>query len=182
MGNRESGEKWASNVFSVKNINEDRHLKGLLEVNETELVYTDSASAERFTWPFKYIRKYSCDGDVFSFEAGRKCPGGEGLYAFTSKQASKIFEMMAHNINMPREQQVPNKETDMSFVNQQSLPPAVPPRSHSNNANILYEGSPLIQPKSPAVPPPSESNYVNTGKDGSPFIPPKPQVLQRPKG
>ena len=35
----------------------------------------------------------------FSFEAGRKCPGGEGLYAFSTKEASKLHDMVVCNIS-----------------------------------------------------------------------------------
>ena len=50
-------------------------------------------------WPLKYLRKYGCDRDIFSFEAGRKCPGGEGLYAFSTKKASQLFDIVARNIS-----------------------------------------------------------------------------------
>ena len=38
-------------------------------------------------------------GKCFLFEAGSKCLGGEGLYAFSAKRASEIFDMVARNIN-----------------------------------------------------------------------------------
>ena len=175
MGSCVSGQKHPPNFFFVKNINEDKHLvqKGLLEVSETELIYTDNASADRWTWPLKYLRKYGCDGEVFSFEAGRKCPGGEGLYAFSSKRASKIFEIVARNINHG-EQQVPNGEISpfpsetrppdtaiMSFVRQQSPPPA-----------------PVVAPPTTAA----ESNYTNIGQDGLPLVQPEPPAPLPPKG
>ena len=102
MGNCVSGSSLEENVFKVKNINDSRDLvqKGLMEVTLTELVYTDSATKENWHWPLKYLRKYGCDGDVFTFEAGRKCPGGEGLYAFSTRKASALFELVAKNINL----------------------------------------------------------------------------------
>ena len=82
-------------------MNEDRHnvQKGMMVVSNTDLTYTNSRTLEQLEWPLKYLRKYGCDGDVFSFEAGRKCPGGEGLYAFNTKKASQLFELVARNIN-----------------------------------------------------------------------------------
>ena len=38
---------------------------------------------ENWRWPLKYVSKYGCDFDVFSFEAGRKCLRGGGLYALS---------------------------------------------------------------------------------------------------
>ena len=34
------------------------------------------------TWPIKFIRSYGQEKDIFSIEAGRKCPNGEGQYFF----------------------------------------------------------------------------------------------------
>lgn len=101
MGNCVGGGNVRENVFRVVNINDNKHLvqKGFMEVTAVELIYTDSKSNEDWHWPLKYLRKYGCDGDVFTFEAGRKCPGGEGLYAFSTKKASVLFEMVARNIN-----------------------------------------------------------------------------------
>ena len=101
MGNCVGGSNVEENVFKVTNINDNKHLvqRGLMEVTTVELIYTDSKSKEDWHWPLKYLRKYGCDGDVFTFEAGRKCPGGEGLYAFSTKKASVLFEMVARNIN-----------------------------------------------------------------------------------
>ena len=89
------------NVFKVTPINDDRSnvQRGMMIVSNTDLTYTNSRTQEQLEWPLKYLRKYGCDGDVFSFEAGRKCPGGEGLYAFRTKKASELFELVARNIN-----------------------------------------------------------------------------------
>ena len=153
MGNCISGEKPEENIFLVKNINEDKHLvqKGHLEVSITELIYTDDNSNDRWTWPLRYLRKYGCDGEVFSFEAGRKCPGGEGLYAFASKRASKIFELVARNINQGEQQQQngevspfpsetsPPDLTTMSFIRSHS------PTQEVNYFNIGPTGLPLVE-------------------------------------
>ena len=68
-------------------------------MTSVELKYKDSKSGDEWVWPLKYLRKYGCDRDIFSFEAGRKCPGGEGLYAFSTKKASQLFDMVARNIS-----------------------------------------------------------------------------------
>ncbi len=100
MGNCLGTEILQENQFRVKNINDDKRLvqKGLMEVTLSDLMYTDSKTSEIWQWPLKYLRKYGCDGDVFSFEAGRKCPGGEGLYAFSTPKASQLFDLVARNI------------------------------------------------------------------------------------
>lgn len=132
-------------------------------MSETELVYTDSSSSDKWTWPLRFLRKYGCDGEVFSFEAGRKCPGGEGLYAFSSKRASKIFELVARNINQgeqqqngdlspfPSESRPPDLAT-MSFVQRQQSPPAT--LQEGNYTNIGQNGIPLAQAEQLVTPPP----------------------------
>eukprot|EP00731_Ephydatia_muelleri_P029746 Em0021g269a len=89
------------NVFKVTPINDDKEnaQKGVMIVSNTDLTYTNSRTQEQLEWPLRFLRKYGCDGNVFSFEAGRKCPGGEGLYAFSTKRASQLFELVARNIN-----------------------------------------------------------------------------------
>ena len=102
MGNCVSSSGAQNNVFRVKNINDSKDLvqQGLMEVTDTELVYIDKTTKDEWHWPLKYLRKYGCDGDVFTFEAGRKCTGGEGLYAFSTRKASVLFELVAKNINL----------------------------------------------------------------------------------
>ncbi|XP_055969014.1 docking protein 3 [Sorex fumeus] len=56
-----------------------------------------------YTWPFHYLRKFgSCKG-VFSFEAGRRCDSGEGLFAFSSARAQELCGAVAAAIARQRE-------------------------------------------------------------------------------
>ena len=93
------------NVFEVHNLgdNQEEVGKGILEVTGSDLVYIDSATGEKWRWPIKFLRRYGCNGvRVFSFEAGRRCPGGEGLYAFSTSRASEIHEAIVESINTNR--------------------------------------------------------------------------------
>lgn len=71
-----------------------------MEITAVDLIYTDGRTKEQWQWPLKFLRKYGCDGDIFSFEAGWNSPGGEGLYAFSSQDAETIFAMVVRNINV----------------------------------------------------------------------------------
>ena len=100
MGSCVGKASLSDNKFKVRNIN-DEHVqvhKGVMEVTPTDLIYTDSHTTDEWEWPLKYLRRYGCEGNVFSFEAGRKCATGEGLFAFTCARASVLFNMVAHNI------------------------------------------------------------------------------------
>lgn len=89
------------NLYEVINISDERKEvgKGTLEVTASDILYIDRLTDEKWRWPLKYLRRYGCDGNVFSFEAGRRCPGGEGLYAFSCDQASEIHEAILLSIN-----------------------------------------------------------------------------------
>lgn len=45
-----------------------------------------------FTWPYRHIRRYGCTTENFSFEAGRKCSSGEGLFTFSTTDGMLIFQ------------------------------------------------------------------------------------------
>ena len=135
MGMCMSSQKLAENTFRVVNINDDKRLvrKGTMEVTMSDLIYTDSKSRETWQWPLKHLRKYGCDGNVFSFEAGRKCPGGEGLYAFSTQRASALFNMVAFNINQGNLQSPGG--TDLEAPQHFHRPPSesvVPPPDYQN--------------------------------------------------
>ena len=77
-----------------------RNGKGYLSVTEAELVYRQGVEdrLEEHIWPLKWLRKYGYDRNIFSFEAGHKCQGGGGIYAFSTKHAFEIFIQVEHNI------------------------------------------------------------------------------------
>lgn len=90
-------------MFYVTRISDDKGLgdKGILLVTDNDLIHVDICTAASRRWQLKFLRKYDWDGEVFSFEAGQECEGGEGLYAFSSIRASQIFDMVnTRNINL----------------------------------------------------------------------------------
>lgn len=149
MGNCVGGATVPDNVFKVININDNKNIvqKGLMEVTATELIYVDSRSKEDWHWPLKYLRKYGSDGDVFTFEAGRKCPGGEGLYAFETKKASILFDMVARNINQGDMSPMPDPQTTdsgiMNFPPRRTSTTSPGPRDQPSYTNLDIMGNPL---------------------------------------
>ncbi|XP_032952383.1 docking protein 3 isoform X3 [Rhinolophus ferrumequinum] len=57
-----------------------------------------------YTWPYRFLRKFGSDKGVFSFEAGRRCDSGEGLFAFSSPRARDLCGVVAAAIARQREQ------------------------------------------------------------------------------
>ena len=86
-------------VISLTDDQEPDH-KGKMIVTATTLVFIDDKTTQKFKWPFIHLRRYGCDGDVFSFEAGRKSANGEGTYAFICKEANTLCDMVKKNNNV----------------------------------------------------------------------------------
>ena len=71
------------NVFHVVNIDDHggRISEGHLEVSDAHISFHQRGK-DPLRWPLKSLRRYGAENTVFSFEAGRKCSTGPGIYAF----------------------------------------------------------------------------------------------------
>lgn len=196
MGNCVGVGSVEENTFKVTNINDNKSLvqRGVMEVTPTELIYTDSKTKDDWHWPLKFLRKYGCDGDVFTFEAGRKCPGGEGLYAFSTKKANILFEIVARNINQgnlqPSGELSPFSEPQAPISSVLDFPPrrtsAASPTHHPQDlpsyTNLELMGNHIengnhVGPPSPAAtstPDPKKFVYREVVFDRPPDDHPKP--------
>ncbi|MBV96266.1 Docking protein 3, partial [Eschrichtius robustus] len=68
-------------------------LKGpyLLLLGQDSIQLNEPASPQAlYTWPYRFLRKFGSDKGVFSFEAGRRCDSGEGLFAFISPRSRDL--------------------------------------------------------------------------------------------
>lgn len=45
------------------------------------------------------LRRYGFDAQLFSFECGRRCPTGAGIYAFRCAEAEELFNLLQEAIN-----------------------------------------------------------------------------------
>ncbi|RWS17056.1 docking protein 2-like protein [Dinothrombium tinctorium] len=59
-----------------------------------------------YTWPYRHIRRYGCTKEGFSFEAGRKCQSGDGLFSFLTKEGNEIFQSIGSHVNNLKATQV----------------------------------------------------------------------------
>lgn len=153
------------NVFEVYNLgdNQEEVRKGILEVTSSDLIYIDSETGEKWHWPIKFLRRYGCNGvRVFSFEAGRRCPGGEGLYAFSTSRANEIHEAIIESVNANRGGQMQLGNLSVSRLSLAEAPltgstrngwsrkSSVPVVSTSNHTHFLTP-PPLRRPSQPTL-------------------------------
>lgn len=90
-----------SNVYRVVNVDDDGVAlwSGQLGITRTELtLYRKGKDPTR--WPLKCLRRYGYDADLFSFEAGRRCTTGEGIYAFRCRRAETLFQTLQSYIQL----------------------------------------------------------------------------------
>ncbi|KAK9876948.1 hypothetical protein WA026_015983 [Henosepilachna vigintioctopunctata] len=88
------------NLFQVTNVNDDRELvsPGQLEITPSELILHQKGRTP-LIWPLRTLRKYGFDQEIFTFECGRRCPTGEGIYAFQCRRAEQLFNVVQQNIS-----------------------------------------------------------------------------------
>jgi len=92
-------ESSATRIFKVTNVDnngEDRN-PGYIEITTDSLVLHQRGK-ESVAWPLHGLRRYGFDADLFSFESGRRCPTGPGIYAFRCRRAEALFNLLQSSI------------------------------------------------------------------------------------
>lgn len=151
------------NIFQVCNIDNqgNRISSGQLEIKETELVFYQRGK-QPVRWPLKTLRRYGHHDQVFSFESGRRCPTGPGIYAFSCRRAEKLFNYVQSHI------QIRSDDTLVREVNTSRSGDYLEPRTRlsvNNGPNRLGSvGSSNASPSPPPnndYPPPYSNYYAN---------------------
>uniref|UniRef100_A0A9J7ZW68 Fibroblast growth factor receptor substrate 2b n=1 Tax=Cyprinus carpio carpio TaxID=630221 RepID=A0A9J7ZW68_CYPCA len=81
--------------FKVVNVDDDGNElgAGIMELMEDELVLR-TRKCDAVKWPYLCLRRYGYDSNLFSFESGRRCQTGQGIFAFKCSRAEEIFNML----------------------------------------------------------------------------------------
>ncbi|XP_034942758.1 fibroblast growth factor receptor substrate 2 [Chelonus insularis] len=87
------------NIFQVMNVDDLGNLitPGRLEVTESDIVLYPR-SKQPVKWPLRCLRRYGYDSEIFSFESGRRCSTGPGIFAFKCRRADQLFNLVQTNI------------------------------------------------------------------------------------
>ncbi|XP_055546481.1 fibroblast growth factor receptor substrate 2 [Wyeomyia smithii] len=129
------------NKFYVINIDEDGTplWSGQLEVSRTDLTLYRKGK-EPTTWPLRCIRTYGYNIDQFSFEAGRRCTTGEGIYAFKCRRAETLFYTVQSYIQGRIYNDESTNPNDPYPIPVASSGPSVAARSVSQNNTATRSG------------------------------------------
>uniref|UniRef100_A0AAV2L196 IRS-type PTB domain-containing protein n=1 Tax=Knipowitschia caucasica TaxID=637954 RepID=A0AAV2L196_KNICA len=81
--------------FKVINVDDDGNELGcgVMELTEAELVL-HTHRRDDVRWPYLCLRRYGYDSNLFSFESGRRCQTGQGIFAFKCARAEEIFNLL----------------------------------------------------------------------------------------
>lgn len=85
----------SSNIFHVTKVDETGAAlwSGQLSISRTEMIlYRKNLDPTR--WPLKCLRRYGYDFDFFTFEMGRRCDTGEGIYAFQCRSPETLYRTL----------------------------------------------------------------------------------------
>lgn len=158
------------NVFRVVNVDENGVYlcSGQLEITENDLIlYREGRDST--VWPLHSLRRYGFEEGMFSFESGRRCETGEGIYAFKCRRASVLFQTLQQQILLknvinvhPVSRLTPSPQgrqtLQASVVHRSSIdngqPNSTRPMTNNNLTNIITESGVLRSstqsPRSPS--------------------------------
>ncbi|KAG9280499.1 fibroblast growth factor receptor substrate 2-like isoform X1 [Astyanax mexicanus] len=110
--------------FKVINVDDDGNElgSGVMELTGAELIL-HTRKRDAVNWPYLCLRRYGYDSNLFSFESGRRCQTGQGIFAFKCVRAEEIFNMLQEIMH----------NNSISVVEEPVLEPEFPiiPHSHT---------------------------------------------------
>lgn len=132
------------NVFHVWNVDELGNMlfPGQIQITDSELVLYQKGK-EPIRWPMRCLRRYGFDAELFSFESGRRCTTGPGIYAFKCRRAEALFNLLQEHIQNSGQDDV--SHASHSFSNNHSSVTGGGsngvPLTGATNGSILRSGS-----------------------------------------
>lgn len=83
-------------MYNVNDLGAEISL-GKIEVTENELIFYQKGK-DAIRWPLRCLRRYGFDDELFSFESGRRCQTGSGIFAFKCRRAEELFNLVQEAI------------------------------------------------------------------------------------
>ncbi|KAM3958437.1 docking protein homolog [Aphomia sociella] len=177
-------------VFSVKMCSSEASTRCGLEPIRYLLLLTTSAIELRdvndnklyATWPYRYIRRYGYRQGKFTFEAGRKCDTGEGIFHLEHPNQSEIFKCLSlkmktmkqmignENLNSPEHSEFNIQPSANLFPGSRS--PLVAARPDDLNLSSLSFKTTSVS---------SSQQSTCTERETAPLLMPKPALKPKPQ-
>lgn len=90
------------NNLQVTNIDQcgKKQQHGQIEITDFDLIMHYAGEKSFVPCPLRTVRRYGYEDFMFCFEAGRSSPIGEGVFAFRSKEAEKIFKTFQERLQV----------------------------------------------------------------------------------
>uniref|UniRef100_UPI00358FE90C fibroblast growth factor receptor substrate 2-like isoform X2 n=1 Tax=Myxine glutinosa TaxID=7769 RepID=UPI00358FE90C len=90
-------------LYKVKNVDDDGNEleSGVMEITELEIIL-HTRKRDTVRWPYSSLRRYGYDSNLFSFESGRRCQTGQGIFAFKCTRAEEMFNVLQDNMHCSR--------------------------------------------------------------------------------
>ncbi|KAK6987075.1 fibroblast growth factor receptor substrate 2-like isoform X1 [Biomphalaria glabrata] len=83
--------------------------RGTIEITDKDLVLRQKGK-EAIRWPLHGLRRYGFDAELFSFESGRRCAMGPGIYAFKCSHAESLFNLVQDTLQKAGEEAQRNQQ------------------------------------------------------------------------
>ena len=116
-------------MFRVYNVDKSgvARTMGKIEITEEDLILYQKGK-EAVCWPLRSLRRYGFDAELFSFESGRRCPTGQGIYAFKCQRAEALFNLLQECIQLAGQQQQQQHHHDWEAPAATGHTPLPPPQ------------------------------------------------------
>lgn len=90
----ESAAQDVFNVYLLPNLSLSMHGECLLQCTTETLYLLDVEDPKKriIGWPLNTLRRYGRDNTKFTFECGRSCPTGEGIFIFNTIYGEQIYQ------------------------------------------------------------------------------------------
>lgn len=123
------------------------------------------------TWPYRYIRRYGYRQGKFTFEAGRKCNTGEGIFHLEHPNQSEIFKCLSLKMKTMK-QMIGNDNLNSPELScPRSRSPLVGTRPEDLNLSSLSFKTASV----------SSHQSASTERDTAPLLMPKPALKPKPQ-
>ncbi|VVD00107.1 unnamed protein product [Leptidea sinapis] len=133
------------------------------------------------TWPYRYIRRYGYRQGKFTFEAGRKCDTGEGIFHLEHPNQSEIFKCLSLKMKTMK-QMIGNDNLHSPEHSEFNIQPCVNlfPGSRSPLVAARPEDLNLssLSFKTSSI---SSQQTISTERDSAPLLMPKPALKPKPQ-